>query len=73
MEGATKKVVTIIGSLIAIVIAGYLLYKLYNIAIADATARIKQGVEEGVEQGVGKGVGNLNPLRGIGKLFGGGK
>ena len=41
------------------VLLGYGAYRLYNVAIADATKKIKQGVAEGVGQGVGK---SLNPF-----------
>lgn len=64
MEISTKKAVQGLILVIVLIVVGYAIYKLYNIAVEDATARIKQGVTEGVSQGVGQGLNPLNLLGG---------
>jgi|GEM_PF-1306040 len=63
-----KKLVLILVTIAAIIIIGYAAMKIYNVAVDDATKRIKTGVTEGVTEGVG---GSLNPVKMIGGLFGG--
>jgi len=63
MDSSTKKMVTAVLVIICLVVAGYIAYKVYNAAVADATSRIREGVKEGVGEGIG---GAVNPM----KLFG---
>ncbi len=63
--------VGVIAALLAVTYGGYRAYNYaiysYNVAVDEATAKIKQGVKEGVEEGVAGGVGKmLNPLKLIG-------
>lgn len=78
MVCTVKKVLITLGIVAGIALGIFLGHKLYlyaintyNMAIADATQKIKQGVTEGVEEGIGGGIGKaLNPVGFVGKLFG---
>jgi len=67
MDENLKNMIKTIVIVIAVAILAYGAYRLYLVAVADATQKIKAGVTEGVEEGVGK---SLNPLGMVPKLFG---
>lgn len=56
----SKKMIMLILLIVGLIAAGFIAYKVYNLAIADATQRIKEGVSEGVTEGIG---GAVNPLK----------
>ena len=67
MDKNLKTILITIAVIAGLIVAGYGIYKVYNLAVADATAKIKAGVKEGVEEGVSGGVGKmLNPLNILG-------
>ncbi len=67
MNKNLKTILITVGIIAGLIAAGYGIYRVYNLAVADATAKIKAGVKEGVEEGVAGGVGKmLNPLNILG-------
>lgn len=67
MDNTSKKIVHGIIILIACIALAYGAYRLYLIAVADATQKIKAGVTEGVEEGAAKA---MNPFGIISTMFG---
>lgn len=67
MDANLQHTIKTIMIVIAVVILAYGAYRLYQIAVADATQKIKTGVTEGVEEEASK---SMNPLGIIPKLFG---
>jgi hypothetical protein len=69
--GKNKMLIGIV-VVIGIILLIYIINKVYNAAVEDATRRIKVGVTEGVEEGISKGAGDImNPLKLPFRIFGG--
>lgn len=67
MNKNLKTILITLSVIIGLIAAGYGIYKVYNWAVADATAKIRAGVKQGVQEGVAGGVGKmLNPLNILG-------
>ena len=69
MENILNQLFKALVIIAAVIGLAYGAYQLYNIAIDDATNKIRAGVSEGVQEGAGKA---MNPLGMVKGIFGGG-